>query len=424
MSISTVLSGKVPAPLRLFLKQSFMLWVGQVGGILISVLVSVFIARELGPSGRGIYTWLLTLAGVGTNLALFGLDAANRRLAAKTPQHIPALIRLNVLLVATGGIAIALVLTLMAWNQPAAGSNGAWVALAMLTVPLNAFCRSLHPVLVAQHRITAAMLFTLLPRVALAVAFAGLLVMGWVTQGTALAANLLMSVISLALAVWLLKELFRHPPHMHIVHYLLSLWGTYAGVYIAAISFFLMQKVDVLLIGYLMDNASTGYYGVASNLVDLMLTPITIMAGLLATRFAAGHVGKLSWQVLVFTMGCTLAGCTFVYLIAPWLVPFLFGQAFAPGVEVLQLLCPAVVALALFMLMQNALTSLGRARYIVIPPLAGCVTNVVLNFILIPPYGLAGACWATIAAYALAALLAVVLVRGKWHELSRPQPPA
>lgn len=417
---------KKPAPagpgqtLGLFFRQSTLLWVGQISGIMLSVLAGIFVARELGPDGRGIYTWLLTLTGVGATFATFGLDNANRRLAAQTPHHIPTLIRLNVLLVSFAGVAIAIILGLLAWGQPASGHNLGWISMAMLAVPLNALSRSLSPVLVAQGRIAAATLFTFLPRVLLTVAFGILLATGWVTQGTALGANLLMSVTSVTMVAWLLHGMFRQTPHSKIAAYLKSMWGTYAGVYIATVSFFLMQKVDVLLIGYLLTNAATGYYGVASNMVDLMITPVTIISGLLATRFAAGHVGRLSWQVLVFTMGLTVAGCIFTYAIAPWLIPFLFGASFAPAVPVLQLLCPAVVALSLFMLMQNALTSLGRARYMVIPPMLGCVTNIVLNFILIPQSGLAGACWATIISYTLAAITATLLVQSKWKALSRP----
>lgn len=390
--------------------QSALLWIAQMAGILISVAAGIFITRALGPEGRGVYTWLLTLASVGASVALFGMDISNRRFAAAQPREIPALLRLNLWVIFVGGGLAAVVLGIIAYSQPASGQNPLLIALVMLSVPLGALPMALWQVLQAQGRISKMAWVILLPKVLMAAGAAFLLSMAWVSLSAALLVNFSASLLGAALPLWYLSGALREPGHLRPLVYLKTVWRTCSAAYAAGLGYYLMQKCDVLLVGLFLGKAATGYYGVASNMVDIMMTPVLVISGLLATRLAAG-TGGLPRKVLGLTMLMTVSGCMFTYFVAPWVIPFLFGAAFTPAVPVLQLLCPAVVALAWFALMQNALTANGRPRHLPIPPIVGSVANITLNIVLIPRLGLAGACWASILAYSLAAVCATVLVQ-------------
>lgn len=404
--------------LKTFLGQSLVLWLAQMGGIVVSVAAGIFITRALGPEGRGIYTWLLTLAAVGANMGLFGLDISNRRFAAAHPQQVAALLHLNLWMIFGMGSALTLALGVLAFHQPAAGGSLLNIGVAVGNVPLTAFAMAMGSVLVAQGGITKAALLNFLPKLVLAISCGTLVVTGLVTETSALMVNLASNGLAAVMVlVWLWPSI-RQPGHLKPLPYLKSVWATYSAGYAAGLSYYLMQKADVLLVGIYLGHAPTGYYGVASNMVDIMITPISVIANLLATRLAAGQQ-KISGPVVGITMGLTVAGCVLTYAIAPWMIPFLYGHDFAPAVPVLQLLCPAVVGLAFFMLMQNALTACGRARYLALPAMLGCVVNIGLNVALIPAYGLPGACWSSIVAYSAAGLTAWALVRGSGGVTNR-----
>ena len=55
------LAERLPS-LRSFFSASAVLWLSQIAGIAVAVVATVFVTRLLGPEGRGVYTWLLTLS--------------------------------------------------------------------------------------------------------------------------------------------------------------------------------------------------------------------------------------------------------------------------------------------------------------------------------------------------------------------------
>lgn len=401
-----------------FVSDSLLLWGSQMAGILISVMATVFVTRALGPEGRGVYTWLLTLAGIGSQFAMFGMDTANRRLAASEPERIPALLRMNLLVIAVFGAVVMVVLAGISLSSPMAGITPLILAMAVVTAPMNAVMMAASSLFVAMRKVGQAAWSGFLPKVLLAAGFGVLVWAGMVNVGWVLAANLLAAVFGTLLPLWLLRYYWRGGGELQFGPYIRTVWRMCSATYLAGLSYYMMQKVDVLMIGAYMGEAPTGYYGVASNIADLMIMPISIIAGMLAARIAAAHQEDkrtgLTRHVVLLTMGLAVMGCAFTYLIAGWLIRLLFGEAFEPAVLVLRLLCPAVVGLSFFMLMHNILMATGRARYLAIPALVGCGANVGLNMILIPSYGLVGACVASIVAYPLAGLVgAAILWRAK-----------
>lgn len=391
-----------------FVGDSALLWAAQMGGVFLSVLASIFVTRALGPEGRGVYTWLLTLAGIGSHVALFGLDTSNRRLAASEPETIPALLRLNIGLIFGLGAVVSGVIAVIALNSEMVRASVGQVVLAVLTVPLSAMMMAVGAILLAQQKIGQAALSSFLPKALLGAVFGAMVVMGMVSVDGALALNLLAGTVAVALPLWWLRAEVTGKGHLELGLYIKTVWRTCSATYLAGLAYYMMQKVDVLMIGAYLGEAPTGFYGVASNMADLMILPIAVIAAMLSTRIAASHkdgqATGLARRVVVLTMGLAIAGCSFTYLIAPWLIELLYGPEFAPAAVVLRWLCPAVVGLSFFMLMHNILLATGRARYLAIPALVGCLVNVGLNMVLIPQWGLVGACVASIVAYPLGGL--------------------
>ena len=392
-----------------FVGDSFLLWGAQMAGVFLSVVASIFVTRELGPEARGVYTWLMTLAGIGSHVALFGLDTSNRRLAASEPETIPALLRMNVGLIFGIGALVAAVLSVIALNNDMVKGSGLLVGLTVVTVPLSAMMMALTTIFVATHKIKLAAWGNFLPKVLLAAGFAVLVVWHFVSVEWVLVVNLLAGGVGTLLLSWWLKPYWMQKGELPLREYVKTVWRTASATYLAGLAYYMMQKIDVLMIGAYMGEAPTGYYGVASNIADLMIMPIAILAGILAARIAAAHREGIQTglvrQVVMLTMGLAIAGSAFTWVIAPWLIELMFGVEFAPAAEVLRLLCFAVVGLSFFMLMHNMLMATGRARYLAIPALVGCLMNVGLNIVLIPSYGLWGACVASIVAYTVAGLV-------------------
>ena len=98
-----------------------------------------------------------------------------------------------------------------------------------------------------------------------------------------------------------------------------------------------------------------------------------------------------------------------VTVIAPWLIPWIFGADYAASAAILVIHTWASVfifmraALSKWILIENAL------YFSLLTQGLGALSNVVLNYFLIPLYGGEGAAWGTLVSYAIASFFAVFL---------------
>jgi len=112
-------------------------------------------------------------------------------------------------------------------------------------------------------------------------------------------------------------------------------------------------------------------------------------------------------------------------LLAPFILRFVFGLAFAGAMRPFLLLLPGTIAgsltssLGLYFIQQ-----LGKPRINALFSAAGLSLNVVLNILWIPAYGPAGAALSSSISYSLVAVLLILLFRREpgfsWRGLLIP----
>jgi O-antigen/teichoic acid export membrane protein len=102
----------------------------------------------------------------------------------------------------------------------------------------------------------------------------------------------------------------------------------------------------------------------------------------------------LTYVVLITTWVATGLG-----LLSPWLVDWIATPAFAESSRVVAPLSFAVVAFAGYVVVVIGVGRIRRTQFNWVVTGVAAVVNVVLNLVLIPPYGMMGAAVATIAAF-------------------------
>jgi O-antigen/teichoic acid export membrane protein len=102
----------------------------------------------------------------------------------------------------------------------------------------------------------------------------------------------------------------------------------------------------------------------------------------------------LTYVVLITTWVATGLG-----LLSPWLVDWIATPAFAESSRVVAPLSFAVVAFAGYVVVVIGVGRVRRTQFNWVVTGVAAVVNVVLNLVLIPPYGMMGAAVATIAAF-------------------------
>jgi O-antigen/teichoic acid export membrane protein len=180
----------------------------------------------------------------------------------------------------------------------------------------------------------------------------------------------------------------------------------------------LSQQLDVIMLGLLASDAQTGVYKVAAQ--ASLIVPIVLQA---ATPVFAPHTAGLHARMdharLQRQIG-RATGLIFLISLLPTalfvafgahILAGVFGPAYATGHLPFAILCLAQLGNVACGFTGLLLEMTGRERDATAGVAGGVLTNLVLNLVLIPPYGMAGAAVATAVGLLVWNMLLVVSIR-------------
>jgi O-antigen/teichoic acid export membrane protein len=222
------------------------------------------------------------------------------------------------------------------------------------------------------------------------------------TAPTAMAANL----VAVASATGLTLYLFRRviPPLPDASQPALDTgtwWGVAWPLLLIAGLHLVLSRIDMLLIGMLLDTEAAGVYAAATRIAALVLFGYgavnAIVAPIIAEMYAQGETSRLqgvlrlsALGVLVFSLPLAVG----IIVMGHWLLGF-FGPDFDRGFTVLVILALAQLASVLAGPVGFLLTMTGHQRNAAVVAGGCALLNVVLNLALIPTWGITGAAVAT-----------------------------
>jgi O-antigen/teichoic acid export membrane protein len=172
----------------------------------------------------------------------------------------------------------------------------------------------------------------------------------------------------------------------------------------------------VFLVGIWRGTEAVALYNAVFRLVDaLRLFPAAVLAVALPALVGAATNRPLV-QVSVVVTGFATAVAVVLWASAGWLVPFLYGAAYAGAVPAFRILVMAFPLMSLNYALTHQLIGWNGHRAYAGVCLAALVFNVALNARLIPAMSIEGAAWTTLWTEALltvgcAAALSVTSVR-------------
>jgi enterobacterial common antigen flippase len=344
-------------------------WLGTLatnGAILLCGLATgVLSARLLAPEGRGALAAVLFWPQLITALGFLSLPAAMvfRR---SRPDADPAALAatgawLALGLSAIGALAGWLLLPFLLQQSQAA----ALARLYLLAfVPVHFLALALLALDQGELRFARYNLVRLLPS---AVYLAALLVL-WALDAASVAslvwASWLGTALTAALRLCLCPKLLRARPSLAEARALLGFGARLHG---AALLAALLAQADRFVVIAFWDDASLGLYVVALTLATAGPNMITgAFSTLLLPRLAAaGNIEarrEIMGQTLRYATLLLTAAAAALLLVCPWLLPFLFGAAYAGATGICALLLLAYLPTALRLIIVHGLSGTGDWR--------------------------------------------------------------
>ncbi len=239
------------------------------------------------------------------------------------------------------------------------------------------------------------------------------------------------AVVSPLLAVWYVFWLWRAFPFWK--HKAAELSGTARELLAFAVPVFataaggkVIGYLDTLILTYFRSPVEVGVYNAILPTALLFLyigsAVSTVAFPITAELSAQKNFSKLNQGVRILHSYLPAAAVPFIgaaFVFAPFLLRMLFGEEYLMGSGAFQILIAGVLLYIIAAINHNLLAALGKPWLVTKIVLCSALTNIAMNFLLIPTTGIIGAAIATSASYALAWVWSSFLLV---KELSLPSP--
>lgn len=389
---------------------------------LLTGLLSLFItARVLGPEGQGILA--ATIAWVRMFASFAGLSLGqvvqHRFHAHRKEDWFP---RSLGTLLAVSGIASLLTIAVVLAIQGASegsffkGIPTAALAIGMVMVPFLIWEEYGSSLLALNNRLRIYNASQFVGRTAGVAALVALIVILDGRLIGAIAATASGQVILSAICIFALLSMAPSRLLFDRSEAKALLSGS-AKLHLNTIGSFLLAQSTILMLNHLATQEDVGWYALAFQTVSVLLIIPQAATLVLYSRMAEqGPDGIWPEQkrIILRMMGFLTVLSACAYFAAPGLV-LLAGEGFAPSVELFRMLLPVPLGMSLAQLMTNQWIGRGFFLTTTTLTLGTAALNILLNYLLIPQFGVRGAVWSMIGVYAGLAV-AVQLGFALWCE--------
>ena len=176
------------------------------------------------------------------------------------------------------------------------------------------------------------------------------------------------------------------------------------GMWVLALNY----RIGVLLLGlplFTVGYDEIGNYGRAVSIAILLWQVPGILGLVLFSRAVSGENPKAASRraALVARVSTLIAfpAAVFLFFIAPYIVPLVYGADFAEAGKLAQILVPGVLVFFAARTFESDLSARGRPILVLLTMLPVTATNVIMSLMLIDQYGARGVAWSNTVAYIL-----------------------
>jgi O-antigen/teichoic acid export membrane protein len=175
--------------------------------------------------------------------------------------------------------------------------------------------------------------------------------------------------------------------------------------YLAAFFAFLVLRIDLLMIKYILGAEQAGYYSIAVSMADMINMLPVVVGTILFPKLSALINNDAKWNIAKKTalgvgiMMIILTSCA--ALLAKPAITILFGKSFMPAVPAFIWLMPGIVFLSINIIYMNYFASTGMPSITIYSPAIAALCNILLNLKLIPLLGIVGASFSSVFSYGI-----------------------
>lgn len=387
------------------------LFFGKLLRIGVGLVLTVWLARYLGPDQFGLLNYVTALVGMFSVLASLGLNGTLvKNLVNEPQQSIEVIGTAFILRLASGAFALVLLMVVGWWLRPGDQSTAFLVFVLGFTLIFRS--SEVFNYWFEAHVDSKYVVWV----ESFAYAVVSALVIAFILNEYSLIAiiYLLTSETVLVAALISLVFLLRESNHWRLkfeISRAKSILSESWPLLLSGISIIIYMRIDQIMLGQMIGNEAVGLYSIAVRTSEAWyMIPTVIVASLFPSILKARKV-KISLynnriqKILNLMTAATFLFAIFVTISADWIVDYIFGIKYHDAASILRIHIWAGVFVSLGVVGSKWYLSEGLQRLYFYRVAGGAIVNIGLNFLLIPSFSAIGAAVSTVISYAFAAYL-------------------
>lgn len=391
--------------------------------LLLAVANSIFLTRTLGVTGRGEYAVFIASVGILSLLLGLGVDTAIRYFVAKervARERILSSLILFVLAAGTVAFGVARLNHLLLDNElllPRRMQRPAFELTLIGVVVANLFHANVSSVFAGRRRFAALNLASVGFSVASLVVWFGFFSAeraGVASFGSdeVFPAYLALTVANAVVLAGLAYRYLGVRPSWKLLDWELfrDMIRYAAKAFAAQVAQFLNYRVDIWIVQVFLGAAALGLYSLAASLATMLWILPRSASRVLMPYVAAEEEGAPVAEVArisrLFFLATAAIAVVAALTVEHW-IGLLYGAEFVGAGPAFVVLLVGSVPFSLSVVLAATLSGMNRLEENLVASFAGLVVTVVLDLILIPRYGIAGAAWASSASYLVTTVVVV-----------------
>lgn len=400
--------------LRGFIKNAFWTLFYQGISLGFNFLISVIIARLLGPVGKGIFSVYILIPSLLSMLLSLSLDEANVYFASKGYR-----IRDIFIISLTFTIIVSTVLLLTYTLLPDffaivfKNLKSQELFYAISITPFFLLFRYLRSIFLGIGHIKT---YNFLDSMRIGMLFlltsVLLIFINPDIKVAEKAINLHIMLAVIITFILIFPQLKGGNKKVSILHLLVEKLKYGIKAYLGITMSFFNRRLDVFILNYFKTPNEVGIYSISTALAELIWKLPNSIAIPLFPKVARENkedstiftifIARITFYILLI--------CSFLMLIAGYpLIILLFGDKFSASFEPLILLLPGIVFIGEGRVLSAYFHGINKPEYGSFFTMASVIFTIVFDLLLIPPYGTKGAAIASSIAYTVSGILSIAL---------------
>jgi len=389
-----------------FTKNTLITFVTRVLTAVFGIIITIIIARTLGPKGQGIYSLAMLLPTTLLLFVIFGLNVSSIFYIGKKKYSPKEVFGQNILFSFFLGIftiLIGLLIIFFFSDKFFPGVERIYLFLSIFLIPFAIFFDFVISILLGIQKIKKYNFFYFFQSF-IFLFLVAILILGFKFGITV---TILAQIFSFALVGIFLffitkkevgglllkfnKNYFKDAFNYGFKNYLGEIFG------------FLHYRVDLFLVNFFINPIAVGFYYVAVKLAESIIFISQSAATVLLPRVASENDSKrlkeftplVCRNVLFITFFIALL----LFIFSSGIIKLFYSEEFLDSVRPFQILLMATLFIAGWKILGTDVSARGKPILKTYTSGLSVILNIILNILWIPKYGIVGAAWASLISY-------------------------